>query len=302
MPGPTSRTIAIAGSSGFIGSALVRTLEARGCSVRRLVRRAPRAPSEIAWNPARGELASGALDGAEVVINLAGENLFQRWSGAAKQRIRDSRVQATTLLARAMAADRTTARVLLNASAIGIYGNRGDEILDESSPHGGDFLASVCEQWEAATQPARDVGVRVAHLRTGIVLDHEGGALKKMLPFFWRGLGGPLGSGAQWMSWISLTDEVRAIEFLMDDARAAGPFNLVAPSPVTNSEFSHTLGEIVRKPAALRVPKLALTLLMGEMAEQTALASQRVLPSRLDALGFRCEHPQLRSALRAAIA
>lgn len=281
-----TRTIAITGSSGLIGSALVRAIEAQGDRVRRL---------------RRGELPQGALDGVDAVVNLAGENIFQRWTAAARQRIRESRVRTTGPLAEMIASMPVKPRVLLSASAVGIYGNRGDEVLDEASPLGDDFLASVCKEWEAATRTARDAGVRVVHLRTGIVLAKEGGALAKMLLPFRFGVGGPLGNGAQWMSWIAREDHVAAMLFLIDAHTASGPVNLVAPEPERNSEFSKTLGRVMHRPSVIRVPKFALKLALGEMAEQTALASQRVTPRRLTELGYEFRHPNLESALRAVL-
>ncbi|HXT19049.1 MAG TPA: TIGR01777 family oxidoreductase [Gemmatimonadaceae bacterium] len=281
-----ARVVAISGSSGLVGSALTRSLEASGHSVRHL---------------GRGAAAATGLDGADVVVNLAGENIAQRWSASAKRRIRESRVVTTTSIAEAMASMPHGPRVLVSGSAIGIYGSRGDELLDEASTLGDDFLASVCRDWEAATEPALGAGARVVHLRTGIVLSPHGGALAKMLPAFRLGAGGRMGSGRQWMSWISLPDMVRAIEFVIEHADANGAVNIVAPGPVTNAEFTTVLARVLHRPAVVPVPKFALSLMFGEMADGTVLASQRVTPTRLERLGMEFEHPVLESALRAVL-
>ncbi|HVX39241.1 MAG TPA: TIGR01777 family oxidoreductase, partial [Gemmatimonadaceae bacterium] len=292
------RTIAITGASGFIGSALVRALERDGHVVRRLVRRSPRAQNEAAWDPARGTIDAVAIEGADAVINLAGEPLDQRWTAAARRRIRSSRIDGTALLARTIAAARVRPSVFLSGSAIGIYGSRGDTILDESSTLGSDFAAEVCKEWEAATEPAALAGVRVAHLRTGLVLARHGGALAKMLPVFRAGFGGRLGSGRQWLSWISLPDIVAAIQMLLAAPDMSGAVNLVAPNPVTNAEFTRVLGRVLRRPTLARVPKLALEALFGEMADGTILASQRVRPRCLLDAGFEFSLSTLESALR----
>lgn len=279
-------TIAVSGSHGLIGSALVRALEARGDVVRRL---------------GRDSAAGRGVDSADAVVNLAGENIFQRWTASARRRIRDSRVSTTRAIADAIAAAPNKPRVLLSGSAVGVYGNRGDEVLNEASTLGDDFLASVCKDWEAATQPAEQAGVRVVHLRTGIVLARDGGALAKMLLPFQLGLGGRLGSGRQWTSWISLADHVRAMLFLLDARMASGPVNLVAPDAVRNSEFVKVLGHVLHRPAVVPVPRLALKLALGAMAEDTVLASQRATPAALQRLGFAYEHPRIDDALRAAL-
>lgn len=279
------RTVAISGSNGLIGSALVRALEASGHAVRRL---------------GRGLAAARDLAGADMVVNLAGENIAQRWTAAARQRIRSSRVQTTSIIAQAIATMPNPPRVLVNGSAIGIYGDRGGQLLDESSTLGDGFLADVCKQWEAAAECAGSAG-RIVHLRTGVVLSPRGGALAKMLPAFRAGLGGRMGSGRQWVSWISLPDIVRAIEFLLANDAATGPFNVVAPAPVTNEELSRELGVVLRRPAAIPVPRFALTLALGEMAKATVLASQRVSPRRLSERGFAWRHPTLNAALCAVL-
>lgn len=253
------------------------------------------------WDAERSELPASALEGVQAVVNLAGAPVAQRWSAEHKHAIRTSRVMGTQKLARAVAAMTDTPRVLLNASAVGYYGDRGDEVLNESSRPGSDFLGQVCVEWERATEPASDAGVRVVLLRTGIVLSKDGGALAKMLPPFRLGMGGPLGSGEQWMSWIVLADHLHAMEHCLFVDRVAGPVNLVAPNPVRNSHFATTLGRVLARPALIPVPAIALTLMYGEMARETILASQRALPDALAASGFDFSHPTLEGALRATL-
>jgi uncharacterized protein len=293
--------IVISGSHGLVGSALLTAFEARGDDVRRLVRHAPRATDEIAWNPDTGTIDAAAIAGATAVINLAGENIAQRWTRKAKQRIRDSRVQGTTLIARTIAALPKKPGVLVNASAVGVYGDRGDEELDERSAPGAGFLASVCRDWEAATAPASDAGVRVAMLRTGVVIARDGGALPKLLVPFRLGVGGRVGNGRQWMSWIALGDVVRAVLHIVDDATLEGPIDAVSPHPVRNVELARTLGRLLHRPALIPVPAIAIRLALGTMGVESVLASQRARPARLLARGFRFEQPTLESALRAAL-
>ncbi|HEV8446045.1 MAG TPA: TIGR01777 family oxidoreductase [Gemmatimonadaceae bacterium] len=293
--------IAVTGSSGMIGSALVRALVADGHSIRRLVRRPTRARDEVAWNPGRDEIDAKALSGIDAVVNLAGENIAQRWTRESMRRIRESRVRGTTLVATAMASLTPRPRVLVSGSAVGYYGERGDEILDETSRAGDDFLASVCKDWEAATLPARDAGIRVAISRTGIVLDRRGGALAKMLTPFRLGVGGHLGNGRHWMSWIAISDMVRALRFLLEHDGAEGPFDLTAPTPVDNAEFTRVLASVLHRPAIFPVPRLALELLYGPMAKGAALASQRALPRQLLADGFEFALPDLREALESVV-
>jgi uncharacterized protein len=295
-------SVAITGSSGLIGSALARALEAEGRRVLHLVRRGARSDSEITWNPARGEIDARRLEGVDAIVNLAGENLTQRWTDDAKRRIRDSRVQSTELIARTVANLAAKPRAFLSGSAIGIYGDRADLELDESSALGNDFLSSVCKEWEAATAAASNAGIRVVHLRTGIVLAKRGGALEKMMLPFRFGVGGKIGSGQQWLSWIALSDIVRALTFLLDREHVSGAVNLVAPNPVTNEEFSRTLGQVMHRPSFFSVPRAALKIVMGEMADDTVLASQRAKPARLTSAGFAFELPRLEQALRAVLA
>jgi uncharacterized protein (TIGR01777 family) len=266
-----------------------------------LVRRAARASNEIAWDIDAGTIESSKLEGVDVAIHLAGENLAQRWTADVKRKIVDSRLKGTTLLANALAALTHKPRVLLSGSAIGIYGSRGDEILDENSPLGGDFLAELCKSWENAAMPAADAGIRVVSLRTGLVLSKDAGLLPKLLLPFRMGVGGKLGDGKQWMSWIGLTDYVRAAELVIANDAARGPVNFVSPNPVTNEVFSDVLARVLKRPAFFTVPKFAMKLAMGEMAEETALASQRVHPSHLRASGFEFQAPTLETALRAIL-
>jgi uncharacterized protein (TIGR01777 family) len=301
-PDPTlsssSSFVAITGATGLIGSALAARLRARNVRVRRLVRTSPKSPDEIAWDPMRGILSPSDLEGADAVVHLAGESLAHRWSSARKRAIRESRVRGTELVARTIAAVERKPRVLLSASAIGIYGDRGDEPLDEESVLGSDFLAGVAREWEAATVAAADAGVRVVLIRTGVVLSPNGGALERLLLPFRMGVGGPIGSGRQWMSWIALDDHVRAMEHAIATTGLAGPVNLVAPNPVTNAEFASTLGRVLSRPALVPVPEFALELAYGEMARATILASQRVLPKALLRTQFHFAHPTLEEALR----
>ena len=291
--------IAVTGATGLIGTALVDTLRARGVRVRRLVRKARGdSPDDVVWDPTNAALAPRALEGVDAIVHLAGEPIAQRWTSARKKAIRESRVRGTELLARTIAAMERKPSVLLSGSAVGIYGDRGEEILDERSAAGTDYLSGVATEWERATSAASGAGVRVALLRTGIVLSPRGGALAKLLPPFRMGVGGPLGSGRQWMSWISLHDHVRAMEYVLATTSLAGPVNLVAPNPVTNAEFATTLGRVLTRPAIVPVPSMALELLYGEMARATILAGQRVLPKALVAAAFEFAHPTLEQALR----
>ncbi len=293
--------IAVTGATGLIGSALVAGLRSSGEDVVRISRHAT--GSDIAWTPAEGKLDPHALDGVDAVVHLAGAGIADhRWTDDYKRTIRDSRLDATSLLARTIAGMDKPPAVLLSGSAIGIYGARGDEVLDESSAPGDGFLAEVCVAWEAATAPAADAGVRVAHLRSGVVLSGEGGALKKQLPLFKFGLGGRMGSGEQWSSWISIDDEVGAIVHLLS-SDVSGAVNLTAPHPVTNAEFTDTLGTALHRPTMLPIPKFGPRLLLGaELAENLLFTGQRVVPNVLLADGYRFRHPDLADALQAAVA
>jgi len=298
--GHGSLRVAITGASGLIGRGLAAFLASGGHSVLRVVRRPP-GPGEIGWDPALGRIDAAGLEGCDAVVHLAGENVASgRWTKTRRRRIRESRRQGTTLLADAIAALGRKPRVLLSASAIGIYGSRGDEVLTEQSaaaPPGG-FLADICREWEAATEPARQAGTRVALPRFGVVLSPAGGALRMMLPVFRAGAGGPVGSGRQWTSWISVEDVIGAVHHALFTDALRGPFNVVGPAPVTNSEFTHRLGRVLGRPAVLPAPAFALRLIFGEMADETILASLRVLPERLLASHYVFRHPTLESALR----
>ncbi len=291
--------IAVAGAGGLIGSALRPALVAAGHEVVRLVRGAPAGPDEIGWDPAAGEIDAAGLAGIDAAVNLAGAGIGdQRWTEGRKQVLVDSRVGSTSLLARAMAALDPRPDVLVNASAIGYYGDRGDEVLTEEGEPGEGFLAELCVRWEAATEPAAAAGIRVALLRTGIVLSEEGGALPPMLLPFKLGLGGRMGSGDQYWSWIDVADEVAAIVHVLSGS-LAGPVNLTAPNPVRNAEFVDTLGKVLRRPTWFPTPKLALRAVLGpELAQATVFEGQRVIPAKLQADGFEFSYPQLEASLR----
>lgn len=290
--------VVVSGSSGLIGSALVSALEAGGHTVRRLVRSGA-SGRDVAWDPARGTCDAPSLEGADAVVHLAGEGIGdRRWSEDQKRRIRESRVDGTRLLAESLAGLGSRPSVLVSGSAIGIYGDRGDETLTEDSPLGGGFLAGVCKEWEAATAPAREAGIRVVNIRSGIVLSAAGGALGRQLPFFKLGVGGRLGSGRQYTSWISVDDEVGAIVHALETDALDGPVNLTAPDPVRNAEFTKALGRVLRRPAVVPVPWLGLAVVLGRELADELLGSQSVLPSRLAASGYRFAHPELDGALR----
>ena len=293
--------IVISGASGLIGTPLVTRLRGKGHEVVRLVRRAP-ARGEAQWDPKAGFLDPASLEGADAVIHLSGAGIGdKRWTDAYKREVLESRTLSTSLLARTIATLERKPRVFLSGSAIGIYGARDDEALTESSAHGTGFLADVCEQWEAAAAPASDAGVRTVFLRTGIVLSPQGGALKKLLAVFKIGIGGRFGSGKQWQSWISLDDELGAIEFLLD-APVSGPVNLTAPQPVTNAEFTRVLARVVKRPAVLPIPSFGPKLLLGaELADALLFTGQRVLPNVLTTNGYVFAHATLEDALRALL-
>ncbi len=292
--------IVVSGAGGLIGSALVQRLTTQGHRVARLVRRAA-GRGEIAWDPAARSLDPAALEGADAVVHLSGENVGARWTAERKGRIRSSRVASTRLLSETLAGLQRPPQVMISASAVGIYGDRGDEVLTEESPAGDadrDFLVSVTREWEKAAEPARVEGIRVVHPRFGVVLSPAGGALRKMLLPFRLGLGARLGSGRQWMSWISIDDAVQAVHQALVDDGLEGPVNVTAPEPLTNRDFTRILARVLSRPALLVVPESALRLVLGDMARGTILSSIRAVPARLLQAGYRFGHPDPESALR----
>jgi hypothetical protein len=291
--------VAISGSSGLIGSALILSLRADGHQVVRMLRGgAGTDESALHWDPARGELNPTGLEGVDAVVHLAGAGILdKRWTDARKKELLDSRVMSTSLLANILASMASPPPVLLSGSAIGVYGDRGNEACTEMTVPGDDFLAGLCTAWEGATQPAKTAGVRVVHLRSGLVQSVDGGMLKKTLPLFRFGLGGRLGHGRQWWSWISIADEVGAIRFLLE-GEVAGPVNLTAPEPVTNLEYTRTLGAMLGRPTLIPTPMLGPKLLLGKEATQTMVESQRVIPRVLEDAGYQFAHPTLELAFR----
>lgn len=298
-PEDSKLVIAITGSSGMIGSALTRAFEARSHTVKRLVRRTVTGPADILWQPTARQVdprVAAQLEGVDVVINMAGENLAQRWTSSARRRIVDSRIPGTLLLSRTLASLDRKPRLMISGSAMGIYGSRGDEVLDESSTLGDGFLAAVCKDWEVATSAASEAGIRVVTSRTTLVLDRHGGAFPQFLLQFRLWAGGRLGSGRQWTSWITLRDVVGVFSFLIGAEGVSGPVNVVSPQPVTNAEFVRVLGRVLHRPALLPVPALALELVFGQMARDTVLASQRVVSRKLGE--YRFADPELEGAVR----
>lgn len=295
QPSGAPRSVVVAGGSGLLGRPLVHHLRRRGDRVRLLVRRTAQSPDEIAWDPAAGRLDPSALDGVDVVVNLGGANLgARRWSDTYKATILRSRLDGTGLLAAAAAACERPPVRFVQASAIGFYGDRGDEVLDETSAGGAGFLADVVHRWEQAAEPAREAGIGVALARSGLVLTASGGAAGRLLPLFRLGLGGRLGSGRQWWSWISLVDEIRALDHLLSST-VTGPVNLTAPEPARNAEVTRALAAALRRPAILPVPGVALRLVLGEFAGDI-LGSQRVLPGVLERDGFVHRHRTIAAA------
>jgi uncharacterized protein (TIGR01777 family) len=292
--------ILVSGSSGLVGSALVPSLKAAGARIARLARpgtvRGASDEERIPWVPAV-PISPDAVSGFDAIIHLAGESIVGRWTAGKKARIRDSRIPATTNLARALAQAERKPQIFLSASAIGYYGNRGNDLLTEESGPGSGFAADLAREWEAATAPAADAGIRTVIMRVGIVMATTGGALPKMLPAFKLGVGGRLGDGRQWMSWIDLQDVVGAIHHLLRSDLLHGPVNFVAPKPVTNAEFSKILGSVLSRPAILPVPAFAARLAFGEMADELLLASQRVEPAKLISSGYPFRFPTLRQSL-----
>ncbi len=298
-----ARSVAIAGAGGFIGSALRAALGEAGWRIRRLVRRPVRSAEEIAWDPARGELDAAALSGLDALIHLGGESIAAgRWTPARKRALRESRLASTRLLAESLARSPRPPRAFLCASAVGIYGDAGEAPVDESSPAGQGFLAELARDWEAAAAPAQAAGLRVVNLRIGTVLSREGGALARLLPLYRLGLGGPLGSGRQYLSWIALADLLAAIRFCLEREELAGPVNLVAPAACRQADFARALGQALQRPALLPAPAFALRLLLGEMAQALLLEGAAVRPRRLEEAGFVWRYPDLETGLAAILA
>jgi len=290
--------VLVSGSSGLIGKALLATLLERKIEVTRLVRSETKKPDEIYWDPMEGTVDAGALEDFDVVVHLAGENVASgRWTAAKKEKIRKSRVNGTKYLSNMLLGLSRPPKVLVCASAIGFYGNRGDEVLDENCSSGSGFLSEVCKEWEKATQAAMDKGIRVVHLRIGMVLSTQGGALKKMLFPFKMGGGGILGKGDQYMSWITLGDVIGGILFAIQNENLSGPVNLVSPNPVSNREFTKTLGRVLSRPTFISMPKMAARIAFGELADALLLASTRVEPKKLKENGFTFRSPKLEDAL-----
>lgn len=301
--------ILVTGASGLVGSALLPALTASGHGVGRFVRLGPHRPTgavaagDVEWDLATGHIDSARIEGTDAVVHLAGANIAgERWTDAFKGRIRHSRIDGTRILAETLARLDKPPRVLVQASAVGYYGNRGDEILSEASRHGEGFLPAVCVAWEAAAAPAAQRGVRVVFLRFGVVLSARGGALPKMLPAFRLGMAGVIGDGRQWMPWLSLEDAVGVVRHAIDNTALAGPVNAVAPEPVTNRVFTKTLGRALGRPTFLPLPAFMARLALGEMADALLLSSARAIPARLRASGYTWRHGDLDGALRAALA
>ena len=292
--------VLISGSSGLIGAALVRHLAAEGWQITRLVRTPSSGPGQISWDP-RKPLPPAAVSGFDAVLHLAGESIAARWTEARKQAIRDSRVVGTRTLSEALAQSAKPPALLVAASAIGYYGDRGDEVLGEQSPAGRGFLAEVCGEWESSTQPAAKAGIRTVQARFGVVLARSGGALSKMLTPFRVGIGGNLGSGRQWWSWVALDDVLGVIEHILKMDTLEGPVNVVSPNPVTNREFTKSLASVLSRPSVFPMPALAARLALGQMADELLLSSQRVDPARLRSSGYRFRHTDLRPALEAIL-
>ena len=294
--------IMVTGSNGLIGRELVKALRSRGDEVLRLLRDRSIGGDSVYWDPNNGKIDATQLDGLDAVVHLAGENVAAgRWTRARKGRILHSRAQGTALLAEVLSGLDRRPKVLVSASAVGYYGNSGAAVVDELAPRGDTFLSEVCVAWEAAADPARAAGIRVVHPRFGVVLARSGGALGRMLPVFRAGLGGRLGDGGAWMSWVTLTDAISAITVCLQDGGPSGPVNIVSPNPVTNAEFTRTLARVLRRPAVLPVPAVVIRALFGEMGRELLLASVRARPGRLEQWGFRFARHEIGGALRAVL-
>jgi uncharacterized protein len=302
--GDIKMTILLTGASGMLGTAIGSALKRRGVRLLALVRREPKGPDELHWDPATGRIDEPErLEGLDAAVHLSGASVAsQRWTESYKREMAESRVASTRFLSETLAALRQPPPVLVKASAVGFYGNRGDEILDEDSTAGRGYFPELCTAWEAAARPAVDAGIRVVHLRFGMVLGRDGGAMARLAPLFRLGLGGRLGNGRQWMSWISEEDAVAAALFAVDNPALSGPVNLAAPQPVTNADFTRELARAVHRPALLPAPAFALRLALGAMADEALLASTRAVPNRLTQAGFAFSHPTLPQALAAALA
>ena len=292
--------VLISGASGLVGSELVAFLTQKGHYIKKLVRKEPKPDAnEIKWDPASSEIEQAALEGLNAVVHLAGENIAGgRWTSERKALIRESRVQGTRLLSETLAKLKAPPKVLVSASAIGFYGDRGDEVLDEESESGSNFLAEVCQEWEEACEAAGKKGIRVVNLRIGVVLSAAGGALAKMLLPFKMGVGGVIGSGSQYMSWIAIDDLVGATHHALVNESLNGPVNVVAPNPATNREFTKTLGLVLKRPTIFPMPAFAARLAFGEMADELLLASTRVVSTKLNSSNFQFQFPELEGALR----
>lgn len=293
--------IVVSGASGLIGSALIPELERAGHRVVRLVRRDTRNSREMRWNPSAHLFDERLIADVDVIVNLAGETIGRRWTDTRRRRIRDSRVAGTDAIVTAIQKMTKHPITLINASAVGFYGNRGNDTLDEQQPVGRGFLADVCKQWESAAKPATRYGARVVMMRFGLVLAPNGGVLERMMLPFKLGVGGRLGSGRQWMSWIAIDDLVRAVTWTIDHPEITGPVNMVSPNPVTNAEFTKTLGTALHRPTILPMPEFALHAMFGVMADETLLASQRAYPFVLQGDGFEFQQPTLDIALARAL-
>ena len=290
--------VLISGATGLIGSALIPELESGGHQITRLTR-SPGSGGDVGWNPDVGEIDASRLEGHDAVVHLAGESIGEgRWTPEKKRRIRESRTKGTRLLAETIAGLPEPPRVMVSASAVGYYGDRGNELLREDSGPGSDFLAEVCKAWEAAADPAREAGMRVVHLRNGIVLSTEGGALARTLPIFKLGGGGRIGSGRQWWSWVAMDDVVGAIVHALTDDSVEGPVNVGSPNPLTNAEYTRVLGKVLNRPTIFPLPAPAARLMLGEVADALLLASQRMEPAKLEETDYEFRYPELEGALR----
>ena len=297
--GESLMRILVTGSNGLIGSALVKVLRSRGDEVLRLVRDGAKGRDCVGWNPEGGQVDAARLEALDAVVHLAGENVgTRRWTKAVKGRIINSRTKGTALLAETLARLESAPKVLVSASAVGYYGNSGSAVVEEKAPQGDTFLAGVCAAWEAAADPARAAGIRVVHPRFGVVLDRAGGALGRMLPVFRAGLGGRLGDGRAWTSWVTLNDAVSALATCLQEGGPSGAVNIVSPNPVTNAEFTRMLARALRRPAVLPVPEAVIRIVFGEMGRELLLASVRAKPARLEQWGFRFSRPEIGGALR----